>query len=277
MRQSTSKEDEMSRYPSAPDLSEADEDPSKMDRQRHGVPTARRSSCVPKLRNRVPPMLFRQAMSIDGSSSSAFLPVNRQQGILPSTAGKSTMAKTRRIFQRTPTNTSTTSETDNLLSNSQPASRAVSTLSMDSSSTFGSGATVLRQSTGSVGSGNTGTVELHLPNGMVTLNVIHTEGGSMLGGSSTCLRSISPHPSFQSQNDESTCEFGLAKNDNVHLSKSPVPMKAYMKYRSESLGKPALVRQSKVDQAEIICIPDSDEEQQQPIPEAEHETDPDSE
>lgn len=285
VRQSSSKEDDIHRYPSAPNLLD-EEDPSKSNAPKPSAISARRSSCLPKFRNRVPPVLLRQAMSIDCSTSSPFLPItprssNLSQTMLSSSSGghlnpvggSCGQIKIRK-GQGLHRNTSPDNRASSVLSgdnnyalspNSQSSSRAVSSLSMDNS--FGSSATV-RQAGG-------GTVDLHLPNGMVTLSVTtHSTGGSMLGGSSTSsLRTLSPHPSYQS--DES-CSFdmGSVKSDNILMPKSP--MKPFKSYRSESFGRPTLVRQSKVDQAEIIYIPDSDDEQvepQQAILEAEHESD----
>lgn len=244
---------------------------------------------MPKFRNRVPPTLIRQALSIDCSSSSPFLPNPQRPSSLnqPLASGSSNpnvkggnYVKLRKGVHRTVTNASNTSEqcynpggsAEVCSPNSQSTSQAASTLSVDNSGS--SEVTVKRQSTSHLSSG---TVDLHQwnqftnqPNGMVTLSV-HTTGG-MLGGSSTCLRTLSPHPSYNSQSDDS-CSFdmGSVKSDNILYPKSP--MKPYYKFRSESsFGRPTLVRQSKVDQTEIICIPDSDDEQQ-PIPEEEHESD----
>jgi len=290
IRQSSSRDDDIHRYPSAPNLCE-DDGNAKPNVSKTSAIAVRRSSCLPKFRNRVPPTLVRQAMSIDCSSSSPFLPNPQRPFSLnqPSVSASSSnpnvrggnYVKLRKGVHRTVTNTSTNSENYyNLGSgsaeicspNSQSTSQAASTLSVDNSGS--SEVTVKRVTSGASTHFNSGTVDLHLPNGMVTLNVIHTTGGSMLGGSSTCLRTLSPHPSYHSQSADS-CSFdmGSVQSDNVLFQKSP--MKPYYKFRSESFGRPTLVRQSKVDQTEIIYIPDSDEEQQ-PIPEEEHESDSDA-
>jgi hypothetical protein len=160
--------------------------------------------------------------------------------------------------------------------NSQPTSRKGSTHSVDTTTSTSCSTGITIKHVGGQNANthlNTGTVDLHLPNGMVTLNVIHTTGGSILGGSSTCLRTLSPHPSYHSQSDDSSFDMGSVKSDNILIPKSP--MRPYKSLRSESFGRPALVRQSKVDQTEVIYIPDSDDEQQ-PIPEEDHESDPDA-
>jgi len=295
IRQSSSKEDDIHRYPSAPNLFE-DEESSKALPPKSSIVAARRSSCLPKFRNRVPPPLTRQAMSIDCSSSSPFLQANlhnQRPTVLNHSLGSSAnqlaggsgpstsmgYMKLRRGISRAATNTSTNSDytgtigsgnNEMLSPNSQPTSRAGSTPSVDTSCS--TGITVKHVGGGSSHTSpllNSGTVDLHLPNGMVTLNVIHTTGGSLLG-SSTCLRTLSPHASYHSQqSDDSSFDMGSVKSDNILLPRSP--MRPYRSLRSESFGRPALVRQSKVDQTEIIYIPDSDEEQP-PIPEEEHES-----
>jgi hypothetical protein len=237
VRQSSSKEEDIHRYPSAPNLCEEDDHGSHEVLKPSAI-AARRSSCLPKFRNRVPPVLFRQAMSIDCSSSSPFLPItprpaNLSQAISAS-SGSCGHYKVRRGIYRSNTNTSSetirrgsaSGEASSPNSQQPTTSRAVSSLSVDNPSS----SSTVRAS---------GTVDLHLPNGMVTLNVIHTTGGSVLGGSSTCLRALSPHPSYHSQSDDSSFDMGSVKSDNVLIPKSP--MKSY-KYRSESFGgRPTLV------------------------------------
>ncbi|XP_021943619.1 uncharacterized protein LOC110842215 isoform X2 [Folsomia candida] len=290
VRQSSSKEDDIHRCPSAPNLYD-EEDPSKPNVPKPAAIAARRSSCLPKFRNRVPPPVLRQAVSIDCSSSSPFLPITPRSSnmsqLLPSSSGHHHHShhhnpvggscghiKIRKGMHRTSTNVSsdrTLGSGDITSPNSQSTSRAVSTLSMENTSSFGSGVTV-KQCVGESGGGG-GTVDLHLPgNGMVTLNVIHTSG-NMLSSSSTCLRTLSPHSSYHSQSDDSSFDMGSVKSDNVLLPKSPMkPFKSFRSFGSESFGRPTLVRQAKVE-AEIVCIPDSDSEEA--IPEVEHESDTD--
>lgn len=159
----------------------------------------------------------------------------------------------------------------------------MSTFSVDRScsSAGGSGVTIKQALGHTLSAGpatNSGTVDLHLPNGMVTLNVVHTTGASALSGSSTSLRTLSPYPSYQSEDNSSSFDLGSVKSDNVFIAKSPMfnlPPR-FRTSTTDSLGRPALMRQSKVDQSEIFCIHDSDEDQK-PIPEAEHESDTDPE
>ncbi|CAL8087002.1 unnamed protein product [Orchesella dallaii] len=293
IRKSTSKDEEMHKSPSAPNLLQNNES-LKSSLPNVSIVGTRRSSCLPKIRNRVPPALMRQALSIDCSAASPFLTTPTtcstsasQLQMQPSIAStSSTLGVTkyaRKGMYRTITNTSTISDTCYNISvgesgesshspSSQSHSHLMSTFSVDRSS--GSGVTV--KHTGAAGPpSNSGTVDLHLPNGMVTLNVVHTTGASALSGSSTSLRTLSPYPSYQSEDNSSSFDLGSIKSDTIAIPKSPLHSKP-PRFRTDSLGRPALMRQSKVDHSEIFCIHDSDEDQK-PIPEAEHESDTDAE
>lgn len=191
---------------------------------------------------------------------------------------------------RTVTNTSTVSEAyysisvgesgeSSISPSSQSHSFLMSTFSVDRSST-GSGITVKQSATANLAAGSAttpGTVDLHLPNGMVTLNVVHATGASALSGSSTSLRTLSPYPSYQSEDNSSSFDLGSVKSDTGVIPKSPMLSKPPRFRTTDSLGRPTLMRQSKVDHSEIFCIHDSDEDQQKPIPEVEHESDTDGE
>jgi hypothetical protein len=93
----------------------------------------------------------------------------------------------------------------------------------------------------------------HTANGLVTLNVMR---GSCGGGSSTSLRTLSPHPSSCYSDDS----FDRASAKSEQLSKSPVPSKPRFLSIEMSCKRPSLMRQSKVDYSEVVCLPDSDDE-----------------
>lgn len=300
IRKSTSQDEEMHKSPSAPNLLQ------NLDSLKSSVPNVsivgtRRSSCLPKIRNRVPPGLMRQALSIDCSAASPFLagattpttcstfsnsPLQAQPSIASTsstTLGVSNPKYARKGMHRTVTNTSTVSEAyysisvgesgeSSISPSSQSHSFLTSTFSVDRASTS-SGVTVKQSAAPNFTSGS-GTVDLHLPNGMVTLNVVHATGA--LSGSATSLRTLSPFPSYQSEDNSSSFDLGSVKSDNVVIPKSPMLTKPPRFRTTDSLGRPALMRQSKVDHSEIFCIHDSDEDQK-PIPEVEHESDTDAE
>lgn len=290
----------MHKSPSAPNLLQ-NIDSLKSSLPNVSIVGTRRSSCLPKIRNRVPPSLMRQALSIDCSAASPFLAATTpttcstsitQLQAQPSIASTSSATLgvskyARKGMYRTVTNTSTVSEAyysisvgesgeSSISPSSQSHSFLMSTFSVDRSSAS-SGITVKQAGSGSVHT--PGTVDLHLPNGMVTLNVVHATGASALSGSSSSLRTLSPYPSYHSEDNSSSFDLGSVKSDNVIIPKSPMMSKPQRFRTTDSMGRPTLMRQSKVDHSEIFCIHDSDDDQnnQKPIPEAEHESDTDVE
>jgi len=91
-----------------------------------------------------------------------------------------------------------------------------------------------------------------LPNGLSSLNVVRPS----MGGSSTSLRTLSPHPSYYS---EDSVDISSSKSEQT--VRSPILQKSKLRSVEFSYNRPSLLRQPKVDYSEITCIPDSDEEE----------------
>lgn len=85
-----------------------------------------------------------------------------------------------------------------------------------------------------------------LPNGL-SLNVLKPNGA---GPSSSSLRTISPHPSYYS--DDST---DLSPVKGEQALRSPIHQKSRLRSAEFSYNRPSLLRQPRVDYTEIICSP----------------------
>jgi len=273
LRSSTSIEDIHNRYPSAPNLLQ-DDDAPKSSGSTHQPPFAsnvRRSSCLPKLRGRIPPALLRQAASIDCSSPPLSLqqhfPFSSSTQYVDSKLNSSnnTLQFRSELLQRAASGSMCsqgetgpsrcTSSRESLTSpKSQLAPSSFSNTEIGSSSVSNSRATTGGSSSGATCGSSTvrfspGTVDLHLPNGKVTLRVVNSIGESSRSRQIQRCHSEDVHFDSSSNGERSDTLSPLHHNYSKLFMKS-----------MDATGRPTLMRQQKIERTEIICIPDSDDE-----------------